>query len=56
MEVFKIRLSYESWDSPFNNDNIDVDQLFKIFLNNYLRIVYTGFPLIKIIERSKSRQ
>jgi hypothetical protein len=57
MEEFKIRLSYESWDSIFsNNDNMDVDSLFNIFLNNYLRIVYTSFPLRKIIERSKSRQ
>jgi hypothetical protein len=47
----------ESWDSIFsNNDNIDVDSLFNIFLNNYLRIVYTRFPLRKIIERGKSRQ
>jgi hypothetical protein len=57
MEEFKSRLSYESWDSLFsNNDNVDVDSLFNIFLNNYLRIVYTSFPLIKIIERSKSSQ
>jgi hypothetical protein len=57
MEQFKIRLSYESWDSIFsNNDNMDINSLFNIFLNNYLRIVYTSFPLIKIIERSKSRQ
>jgi hypothetical protein len=27
-----------------------------IFLNNYLRIVYTSFPLRKIIERGNSRQ
>jgi hypothetical protein len=46
MEEFKIRLSYESWDSMFsNNDNMDVDSLFNIFLNNYLGIVYTSFPL-----------
>jgi hypothetical protein len=57
MEEFKIRLSYESWDSMFSNHgNMDVDSLFNIFLNNYLRIAYTSFPLRKIIERSKSRQ
>jgi hypothetical protein len=57
MEEFKIRLSYESWDSIFNNnDNMDVDSLFNIFLNNYLRTVYTSFTLRKIIERGKSRQ
>jgi hypothetical protein len=57
MEEFKIRLSYESWDNIFsNNDNMDLDSLFNIFLNNYLRIGYTSFPLRKIIERGKSRQ
>jgi hypothetical protein len=57
MEEFKIRLSYESWDSIFsNNDNMDIDSLFNIFLNNYLRKVYTGFPLQKIIEGGKNRQ
>jgi hypothetical protein len=57
MQEFKIRLSYESWDSIFSNsDNMDVDSLFNIFLNNYLRRVYTSFPFRKIIERGKSRQ
>jgi hypothetical protein len=56
MEEFKIRLRYESWGSIFsNNDNMDVDSLFNIFLNNYLRIVYTSFPLRKIIKWGKSR-
>jgi hypothetical protein len=51
MEEFKIRLSYESWDCIFsNNDNMVVDSLFNIFLNNYLRIVYTSFLLRKIIR------
>jgi hypothetical protein len=46
MEEFQIRLTYESWDSIFsNNDNMDVDSLFNIFMNNYLRIVSTRFPL-----------
>jgi hypothetical protein len=50
MEKFKIRLNYESWDIIFSNDdNMDVDSLFNIFLNNYLIIVYTSFPLRKII-------
>jgi hypothetical protein len=48
MEEFKIRLSYESRDSMFSNsDNMDVDSLFNIFLNNYLRRVYTCFPFQK---------
>jgi hypothetical protein len=57
VEEFKIRLSCESWDSIFsNNDNMDIDSLFNLFLNNYLRIVCTSFPLIKITERGKSRE
>jgi hypothetical protein len=43
-EKFKIRLSYESWDSIFGNNSMDVDSLFNLFLNNYLRIFYTSFP------------
>jgi hypothetical protein len=51
MEEFKISLSYESWDSILsNNDTMGIDSLFKIFLNKYLRIVYTSFPLRDIIE------
>jgi hypothetical protein len=56
MEEFKISLTYESWDSIFSNNNMDVGSLFNIFLNNYLRIVYTRFPFRKIIETGKSRQ
>jgi hypothetical protein len=57
MEEFKIRLSYESWNSIFSDkDNTDVDSLFTIFLNNYSRIVYTSFPFRKIIERNKRRR
>jgi hypothetical protein len=30
---------------------MDVDTLFKMFLNNYLIIFYTSFPLKKVSER-----
>jgi hypothetical protein len=50
--INKYRLSYESWGWLFsNNENIDVDSLFDIFMNNHLWIIYTSFPLRKIIER-----
>jgi hypothetical protein len=56
VEEFKIRLSYESWDSIFSNkNNMDIDSLFNIFLNNYLRIDSASFPLRKIIERDERR-
>jgi hypothetical protein len=55
IEEFKTRLSYESWDSIFGyNGNMDVDILFNLFLNNYLRIFYTSFPSHKIIEGSNN--
>ena len=43
---FIYKLSYESWDSVFNND--DVNLMFNSFLNIYLKIFYSCFPLIKI--------
>ena len=53
IEEFKSRLSYEFWDSIFGyNGKIDIDILFNLFLNNYVRIFYTSFPSNKIIERS----
>jgi hypothetical protein len=40
----------------YTHDNNDVDSLFNRFINNYLRIVHTSFPLRKVRERSKSNQ
>ena len=45
--IFKLRV--ESWDGVFNNS--DVNLMFNSFLNTYLKIFYSSFPLI----RSKSR-
>jgi len=47
---FTYNLSNEAWDSVFNNN--DVNLMFNSFLNTYLRIVYSCFPLI----RTKSRK
>jgi exonuclease III len=55
IEEFINRLSYESWINIFN-DNMDVDTLFNMFLNNYLRIFYTSFPLQKVAKRGKNKQ
>jgi hypothetical protein len=46
---FIYKLSNESWDSVFNNN--DVNLMFISFLNTYLRFFYSCFPLI----RTKSR-
>ena len=56
IEEFKPRLSYESWDSIFDNNNMDIDSLFNLFLNNYIRIFYTSFPLHKTIQRSNKNK
>jgi hypothetical protein len=53
IEEFKMRLSYESCDSIFdNNDCTDVDSLFNSFLNNYLRLFTTSFPNKRITKKS----
>jgi len=55
IEEFKTRLSYESWESVFGyNGNKEVDILFNLFLNNYLRIFYISFSPRKITERSNN--
>jgi hypothetical protein len=46
---FIFKLSNESWDGVFNNNNVNL--MFYSFLNTYLKIFYSSFPLI----RSKSR-
>jgi hypothetical protein len=43
-----MKLSYETWDDIFGSN--DVDTIFNSFLNTYLRIFYSSFPLKKIIS------
>ena len=43
---FIIQLSYESWDDVFID--VDIDTKFNSFLNAYLRILYSSFPLKKV--------
>jgi len=48
IEEIKTRLSHESWGIIFgSNGNMDVDSLFNLFLNNYLRIFIQVFLLKK---------
>jgi hypothetical protein len=49
MADFIRKLSYETWDTVFNNANIDIK--FNSFLNIYLRIFYSRFPLIRAKKR-----
>jgi hypothetical protein len=43
---FKIKLSYETWDDVFSGNDVDI--IFNSFLNTYLRMFYSCFPLKKI--------
>jgi hypothetical protein len=53
IEDFKIRLSYESCNNIFdNNECTDVDTLFNLFLNNYVRIFHTSFHKKRLTKES----
>jgi len=49
---FLNKLSCESWNTIFNSE--DVNDMFNSFLNTYLRIFYSSFPLKKVIGRNKN--
>jgi hypothetical protein len=49
---FQLKLSHETWEPVF--DGNDVNQLFNSFLNIFLRIYYSSFPLIQ--AKSKMNQ
>jgi uncharacterized protein with ParB-like and HNH nuclease domain len=42
MAEFKLKLSYENWESVFNNS--DINTRFNQFLNRFLRHFYESFP------------
>jgi hypothetical protein len=46
-------LSNESWDAIFNNEDINV--MFNSFLNTYLRIFYSSFPIIRVTNRYENQ-
>ena len=43
---FLIKLSYETWDSTFSSDDVNI--MFNSFLDTYLKIYYSSFPKKKI--------
>ena len=43
---FTFKLSNESWEGVFNNN--DVNLMFNYFLNTYLNIFHSSFPLVRI--------
>ena len=50
---FLDKLSKESWEGTFNNENIDL--IFNSFLNTYLRIYYSSFPPTRINTRTNQK-
>jgi hypothetical protein len=46
---FKTSLSLETWDVFENND---INSSYNLFLNTYLRVYYSSFPLRKLIIRT----
>jgi len=46
------KLSNESWDMVFNkNNNEDVNDMFNSFLNNYIMIFNSSFPLQTVMTK-----
>ena len=41
---FKLKLSYDLWEQVFDGD--DINKIFNSFLNIFLRIYSSSFPLI----------
>jgi hypothetical protein len=50
---FNMKLRYESWGDIFMDK--DVNTIFNNFLNTYLRIFYSSFPLKKVYHRSSTK-
>ena len=49
---FLNKLSCESWNAIFKSE--DVNDMYNSFLNTYLRIFYSSFPLKKVTDRNKN--
>ena len=50
---FTYLLSFESWDAVFQNDNVNI--IFNNFLDSYLRIFYTCFPIERKATATKPK-
>jgi len=48
---FQLKLSHETWELVF--DGNDVNKIFNCFLNIFLRIYYSSFPLIQAKNKMK---
>ena len=43
-----LKLSCESWDTIFSTDDVNTRKMFNSFLDSYLKIFYSSFPLKRI--------
>ena len=50
---FLNKLSYETWDTIFSTD--DVHKMFNSFLDSYLKIIYSSFPLKRVHINKKTK-
>jgi hypothetical protein len=50
---FNFKLTYESWDNVLSYDDVNVS--FNNFLNTYLKIFYSSFPIKKIHYTSHTK-
>jgi hypothetical protein len=48
---FLLKLSFETWDTVFSIDN--VNEMFNSFLDSYLNIFYSSFPLKRVCMGKK---
>jgi hypothetical protein len=48
---FLLKLSYETWDTVFSAEN--VNDMFNSFLDSYLKIFYSSFPLKRVPTTNK---
>jgi hypothetical protein len=53
LALFASQLSFETWDEIFNGD--DVDKIFNIFLNIFLRIFHSSFPMSRVTINNKDK-
>jgi hypothetical protein len=44
VQDFKYKLSFETWGSVFGSN--DINMMYNSFLNSFLRIFYSSFPVI----------
>jgi hypothetical protein len=50
---FLNKLSYETWGAIFSTD--DVNEMFNSFLDSYLKIFYSSFPLKRVHVNKKTK-